>query len=163
MFKFIEYCFEINVQGMLGVNSASARPCFDGTTRGLLESNFSVVTACGRSYLSLVCVGYIWRPMRDSKSSVYGSCCDARGRLLVPFLVVFLALVVVSAGKGAWSSSSVATWVGFASNMTESWQSQTGGHTKKFLLPVGVSYLYSTIAGTSAGVAIMRILSCHCQ
>ena len=58
VFKFIEYCFEINVQGMLGVDSASARPCFDGTTRGLLESNFWVVTACGRSYCALVCVGY---------------------------------------------------------------------------------------------------------
>ena len=53
-FKFIEYCFEIHVQGMLGVDSASARPCFDGTTRGLLESNFWVVTACGRSYLAVV-------------------------------------------------------------------------------------------------------------
>ena len=60
VFKFIEYCFEINVQGMLGVDSASARPCFDGTTRGLLESNFWVVTACGRSYLALVCVGYMY-------------------------------------------------------------------------------------------------------
>ena len=77
--------------------------------------------------LALVCVGYIWRPMRDKKSSVCGNCCDARGRLLVPFLVVFLALVVVSAGKGAWSSPSVATWVGFASNMTENAESQTGG------------------------------------
>ena len=37
---------------MLGVDSASARPCFDGTTRGL-ESNFWVVTACGRSYRSI--------------------------------------------------------------------------------------------------------------
>ena len=53
VFKFIEYCFEINAQGMLGVDSASARPCFDGTTRGLLESNFWVVTACGRSYFSI--------------------------------------------------------------------------------------------------------------
>ena len=44
--------FEINAQGMLGVDSASARPCFDGTTRGL-ESNFWVVTACGRSYFSI--------------------------------------------------------------------------------------------------------------
>ena len=52
MFKLIEYCFEINVQGMLGVDSASARPGFDGTTRGL-ESNFLVVTACGRSYFSI--------------------------------------------------------------------------------------------------------------
>ena len=52
MFKLIEYCFEINVQGMLGVDRASARPCFDGTTRGL-ESNFWVVTACGRSYFSI--------------------------------------------------------------------------------------------------------------
>ena len=77
--------------------------------------------------LSLVCVGYIWRPMRDKQSSVCESCCDARGRLLVPFLVVFLALVVVSAGKGAWSSPSVATWVGFASNMAENAETQTGG------------------------------------
>ena len=77
--------------------------------------------------LVLVCVGYIWRPMRDKKSSVCGNCCDARGRLLVPFLVVFLALVVVSAGKGAWSSLSVATWVGFASNMAENAETQTGG------------------------------------
>ena len=77
--------------------------------------------------LALVCVGYIWRPMRDKKSSVCGNCCDARGRLLVPFLVVFLALVVVSAGKGAWSSPSVATWVGFASNMAENAETQTGG------------------------------------
>ena len=51
--------------------------------------------------LALVCVGYIWRPMRDKKSSVCESCCEACGRLLVPFLAVFLALVVVSAGKGA--------------------------------------------------------------
>ena len=77
--------------------------------------------------LALVCVGYIWRPMRDTKSSVCGNCCDARGRLLVPFLVVFLALVVVSAGKGAWSSPSVTTWVGFASNMAENAETQTGG------------------------------------
>ena len=112
---------------MLGVDSASARPCFDGTTRGLLESNFWVVTACGHSYLALVCVGFIWRQMRDKKSSVCENCCDARGHLLVPFLAVFLALVVVSAGKGAWSSPSVATWVGFASNMTENAESQTGG------------------------------------
>ena len=79
------------------------------------------------SYLALVSIGYIWRPKRDLKSSVCGNCCDTRGRMLVPFLVVCLALVVVSAGKGAWSSPSVATWVGFASNMTESAESQTGG------------------------------------
>ena len=51
VFKFIEYCFEINVQGMLGVDSASARPCFDGTTRGLLASNspFPELAARGTS------------------------------------------------------------------------------------------------------------------
>ena len=65
--------------------------------------------------------------MRDKKSSVCGNCCDARGRLLVPFLAIFLALVVVFEGKGAWSSPSVATWGGFASNMTENAESQTGG------------------------------------
>ena len=71
MLKFIEYCFEINAQGMLGVDSASARPCFDGTTRGLLESNFWVVTACGRSYLALVCVGYRYDTiMQAAKMSV---------------------------------------------------------------------------------------------
>ena len=57
MFKLIEYCFEINVQGMLGVDSASARPCFDGTTRGSsrisgLSRHVAVVN------LALVCVGY---------------------------------------------------------------------------------------------------------
>ena len=60
MFKLIEYCFEINVQGMLGVDSASARPGFDGTTRGLsrisgLSRHVAVVI------LALVCVGYIYK------------------------------------------------------------------------------------------------------
>ena len=55
--KFVEYCIEINVQGMLGVDSASARPCFDGTTRGSsrisgLSRHVAVVN------LALVCVGY---------------------------------------------------------------------------------------------------------
>ena len=61
---------------MLGVDSASARPCFDGTTRGSsrisgLSQHVAVVN------LALVCIGYIWRPMRDKKSSVCGNCCDA--------------------------------------------------------------------------------------
>ena len=36
-----------------GSGHASARPCFDSTTRGLLESNFWVVTACGPCYFSI--------------------------------------------------------------------------------------------------------------
>ena len=41
-----------------GSGQCFRQPCFDGTTRGSLESNFWVVTACGCSYLALVCVGY---------------------------------------------------------------------------------------------------------
>ena len=108
------------------MDSASARPCFDGTTRGSSRI-FGLSRHVAVAILALVCVGYIWRPMRDKKSSICESCCDTRGRLLVPFMAVFLALVVVSAGKGAWSSPSVATWVGFASKMTENAESQTGG------------------------------------